>query len=56
MAKQQTFSDKLKKGPKSDQLNVLCVISYQDERTGKWKFRERRVKVKDVNELDSMSL
>ena len=56
MAKQQTFADKLKKSGKSDHQTVLCVISYQDERSGMWNFRERRVKVKDVSELDSMSI
>lgn len=57
MAKQQTFADKAKgKGPKSELQTVKCIVSYKDEQTGTWKFRERRVKVKDVNDLDSMNI
>ncbi len=56
MAKTQTFADKIKGKVKSDFQTVKCIISYQDQHTGTWKFRERRIKVKDVNELDNMKL
>ncbi len=55
MAKQQSFADKVKGKSKSDHLSVKCIISYKDEQTGTWKFRERFVKVKEISEIDKMN-
>jgi len=55
VAKQQSFADKVKGKSKSDHLSVKCIISYKDEQTGTWKFRERFVKVKEISEIDKMN-
>lgn len=56
MAKQQSFADKVKgKSAKPDFITVKCIISYKDEQTGTWKFRERFTKIKDIGEVEKLN-
>jgi hypothetical protein len=54
MAKTQTFSDKAKKGLKSEYTFFKAVYPVLDETTGTWKFRERMVRVKDAKDIETM--
>lgn len=54
MAKTQTFTDKNKKGSKSEFTFFKAVFPVKDEATGGWKFRERMVRVKDPKDIESM--
>jgi hypothetical protein len=54
VAKTQTFTDKSKKGGKSEFTFFKTVYAVQDEATGTWKFRERMVRVKDPKDIETM--
>jgi len=53
MAKQQSFSDKLKKKKKSDFITVKFVKSVKTE-AGNYKFNEKFVQLADLNKLSEL--
>lgn len=56
MAKQQTFSDKLKKKKGgADGIHVKTIKAFRSK-TGSIKFDERFVKVKDASEIENIEL
>jgi len=52
MAKQQSFSDKLKKKKKSDFISVKLVKAVKTA-NGNYKFNEKFVQVEDINKISS---
>jgi hypothetical protein len=54
MAKTQSFADKAKGKVKADTVAVKCIVSFQDETSGTWKFREKLIKVKATKEILTM--
>lgn len=55
MAKQQTFSDKLKKQKSDTRINVRVIKAYRSDK-GTVKFVERFVKVEDANQIDKIEI
>lgn len=53
MAKQQSFSDKLKKKKKSDLITVKFIKSVKSP-TGNYKFNEKFVQLEDLNKLSEV--
>lgn len=53
MAKQQSFSDKLKKKKKSDLLSVKFIKAVKTP-AGNYKFNEKFVQVEDLNKLSEV--
>jgi hypothetical protein len=53
MAKQQSFSDKLKKKKKGDFITVKYVKSVKTE-AGNYKFNEKFVQLADLNKLSEL--
>jgi len=53
MAKQQSFSDKLKKKKKSDLLSVKFIKAIKTQ-AGNYKFNEKFVQVEDLNKLSEV--
>ncbi|NWG29082.1 MAG: hypothetical protein HXY48_11190 [Ignavibacteriaceae bacterium] len=53
MAKQQSFSDKLKKKKKSDLISVKFIKSVKTT-AGNYKFNEKFVQVEDLNKLSEV--
>ncbi len=53
MAKQQSFSDKLKKKKKNDLLSVKFVKAIKTP-SGNYKFNEKFVQVEDLNKLSEI--
>jgi len=53
MAKQQSFSDKLKKKKKSDLLSVKFIKAVKSP-AGSYKFNEKFVQVEDLNKLSEV--
>ncbi len=57
MAKTQTFGDKLKKKKQGDDsINVRVVQGLQSELRGTVRFVDLMVKVKDLNELETIDI
>ena len=52
MAKQQSFSDKLKKKKKSDLISVKLVKAVKTA-NGNYKFNEKFVQVDDINKIST---
>lgn len=50
MAKQQSFSDKLKKKKKNDFLTVKLIKAVKSAK-GSYKFNEKFVKVEDISKI-----
>lgn len=55
MAKQQTFSDKLKKLKTDPRVNVRVIKAYRSEK-GSVKFMERFIKVDDINQVEKVDI
>ena len=53
MAKQQSFSDKLKKKKKSDFITVKLIKSVKTS-SGNYKFNEKFVQVEDINKVSEI--
>jgi len=53
MAKQQSFSDKLKKKKKSDLITVKFIKSMKTA-AGNYKFNEKFVQLEDLNKLSEV--
>lgn len=53
MAKQQSFSDKLKKKKKNDLLSVKFIKAVKTP-AGNYKFNEKFVQVEDLNKLSEV--
>jgi len=53
MAKQQSFSDKLKKKKKSDLLSVKYIKAVKTA-GGNYKFNEKFVQIEDLNKLSDL--
>ena len=53
MAKQQSFSDKLKKKKKSDFVTVKFVKSVKTE-AGNYKFNEKFIPLEDISKLSEL--
>lgn len=53
MAKQQSFSDKLKKKKKSDLITVKFIKSVKTA-SGNYKFNEKFVQLEDLNKLSEV--
>ena len=53
MAKQQSFSDKLKKKKKSDYVTVKFIKSMKTP-AGNYKFNEKFVQLEDLNKLSDL--
>ena len=53
MAKQQSFSDKLKKKKKSDFITVKLIKSVKTGR-GNYKFQEKFVQLEDINKISDI--
>ena len=53
MAKQQSFSDKLKKKKKNDLITVKFIKSMKTE-GGNYKFNEKFVQLEDLNKLSEV--
>lgn len=53
MAKQQSFSDKLKKKKKNDLLSVKFIKAIKTP-AGNYKFNEKFVQVEDLNKLSEV--
>ena len=54
MAKQQTFVDKVsKRGAGSDMVSVKVIVASKTEK-GTYRFNEKLVKVKDLNEVEKV--
>ncbi|MBL7975543.1 MAG: hypothetical protein JNJ85_11565 [Candidatus Kapabacteria bacterium] len=55
MAKQQTFSDKMKKQKVDSRINVQVIKAYRSDK-GTVKYIERFVKVEDVNQAEKIDI
>lgn len=53
MAKQQSFSDKLKKKGKSDLVTVKVIKAVKGEK-GSYKFNEKLVKIEDISKVSGI--
>ena len=53
MAKQQSFSDKLKKKKKGDLITVKFIKSMKTQ-AGNYKFNEKFVQLEDLNKLSEV--
>lgn len=53
MAKQQSFSDKLKKRKKSDFITVKLIKSIKTG-SGNYKFNEKFVQLEDINKISDI--
>jgi hypothetical protein len=53
MAKQQTFSDKLKKKKKNDFISVKVIKSVKSA-SGNYKFNEKFVQIEDINKITTI--
>ncbi len=54
MAKQQTFVDKVSKmGAGADKITVKVIVASKTDK-GTYRFNERFVKVKDLNEVEKV--
>ncbi len=54
MAKQQSFTDKVaKRGAGADLISVKIVVASKTDK-GTYRFNERFVKVKDLNEVEKV--
>jgi len=53
MAKQQSFSDKLKKKKKSDHITVKLIKSIKTAK-GNYKFNEKFVQIEDINKISDI--
>ena len=51
MAKTQTFVDKVKRGAGSDLITVKVIVASKTEK-GTYRFNEKLIKVKDLNEVE----
>lgn len=53
MAKQQSFSDKLKKKGKSDLVTVKVIKAVKGDK-GSYKFNEKLVKIEDISKVSGI--
>ena len=55
MAKTQTFTSKLNKGGEDEQTMSVKVIVASKTEKGSYRFNERFIKVKDLNEVEKVA-
>lgn len=54
MAKKQTFTSKTEKGADDTTMSVKVIVASKTEK-GSYRFNERFIKVKDLNEVDKVA-